>query len=56
MQRVSDQPKAWFDDDRNSPSNLTSPLDRNAEEMRNRVGRFAVFVVVVASMMAIALL
>jgi ATP-binding cassette subfamily B (MDR/TAP) protein 1 len=55
MQRVLDQPKAWFDDDRNSPSNLTSSLDRNAEEMRNLVGRFAAFIVVVASMMTIAL-
>jgi ATP-binding cassette subfamily B (MDR/TAP) protein 1 len=55
MQRVLDQPKMWFDDDRNSPSNLTSSLDRNAEEMRNLVGRFAAFIVVVASMMIIAL-
>lgn len=56
MQRVLDQPKAWFDNDRNSPSNLTSSLDRNAEEMRNLVGRFAAFIVVVASMMVIALI
>lgn len=55
MYRVLDQPKAWFDDDRNSPSNLTSSLDRNAEEMRNLVGRFAAFAVIVASMMILAL-
>jgi ATP-binding cassette subfamily B (MDR/TAP) protein 1 len=55
VQRVLDQPKAWFDDDRNSPLILTSSLDRNAEEMRNLVGRFAAFIVVVASMMTIAL-
>ena len=55
MHRILDQPKAWFDDDRNSPSNLTSSLDRNAEEMRNLVGRFAAFIVVGASMIIIAL-
>ena len=55
MHRILDQPKAWFDDDCNSSSNLTSSLDRNAEEMRNLVGRFAALILVVASMMIIAL-
>jgi ATP-binding cassette, subfamily B (MDR/TAP), member 1 len=51
---VLDQPKAWFDDEENSQAGLTSSLDRNAEEMRNLVGRFAPFIVVVAAMMTIA--
>ncbi len=54
FERVLDQPKAWFDDEENSLSALTSCLDRNAEEMRNLVGRFAPFIVVVAAMMTIA--
>lgn len=54
FERVLDQPKTWFDQEENSLASLTSCLDRNAEEMRNLVGRFAPFIVVVAAMMTIA--
>jgi ATP-binding cassette, subfamily B (MDR/TAP), member 1 len=54
FERVLDQPKAWFDEEENSLASLTSCLDRNAEEMRNLVGRFAPFIVVVVAMMTIA--
>ena len=53
MKRMLDQPKGWFDHDNNSLSRLTECLDRNAEEMRNLVGRFAGFVFVAVVMMAI---
>ncbi len=54
FERILDQAKAWFDMQENSLSGVTSCLDRNAEEMRNLVGRFAPFIVVIAAMMAIA--
>ncbi|VDB92539.1 Bgt-4528 [Blumeria graminis f. sp. tritici] len=34
------QPKIWLDNTNNSPSRLIEYLDRNAEEMRNLIGRF----------------
>ena len=46
MKRVIDQPRSWFDRDSNSQTKLTESLDRNAEEMRNLLGRFAAFVYV----------
>ena len=55
MTRVLDQPKDWFDSDVDSVSTITSSLDRNAEEMRNLVGRFAGIVVTVIAMMLIAI-
>ena len=54
-ERVLDQPKTWFEDPANEVANLTTGLDRNAEEMRNLVARFAPFVVVVVAMMCIAI-
>ena len=41
LQRVLAQPKSWFEQKQNTASTLTEILDRNAEEMRNLVGRFA---------------
>ena len=55
MRRILDQPRAWFDRDKNSLSRLTECLDRNAEEMRNLVGRYAAFSFVAFTMMIIAL-
>lgn len=49
------QPKSWFDMEANSPSRLNDVLDRNAEEMRNLVGRFAGLVFIVAIMLGISL-
>ncbi|KAE8449303.1 hypothetical protein EG329_008204 [Mollisiaceae sp. DMI_Dod_QoI] len=41
LKRILAQPRSWFDKERNSPAKLNSYLDRNAEEMRNLIGRFA---------------
>lgn len=54
LRRILDQPRAWFDLDKNNRSRLTSCLDRNAEEMRNLIGRFAGFIFVAVTMMAVA--
>lgn len=55
MKRMLDQPRAWFDRDKNKRSKLTDGLDRNAEEMRNILGRFAAFVFIAVLMMAISI-
>ena len=55
VQRILEQDAAYFDKARNSPHALISALDRDAEEMRNLVGRFAGLIVVVATMMTIAI-
>lgn len=54
LKRILDQPRSWFDKDRNSVPRLTECLDRNAEETRNLLGRFAgyVFVAIVMGTMA----
>jgi ATP-binding cassette subfamily B (MDR/TAP) protein 1 len=41
IERVLDQPRAFFDKEENAVARLTGNLDRNAEEMRNLIGRFA---------------
>ena len=51
MMRVVEQPRAWFADTSNSPAYLTSALDRNAEEMRNLISRFAQLIFIVTVMM-----
>ena len=55
VERIIDQPRSWFDGDKNNTSSLTDCLDRNAEEMRNLLGRFAGFVYVGVTMMIIAI-
>ena len=55
MKRVLDQPRSWFDRDENNLSSLTECLDRNAEEMRNLVGRFAGFIFVIVVMMMVGM-
>ena len=54
--RILDQPRVWFDRDENSQSRLTEYLDRNAEEMRNLIGRFAAYILVAVTMMSLALI
>ena len=54
MKRILNQPRSWFDRDKNNLSTLTECLDRNAEEMRNLVGRFAGFAFVAVTMMSIS--
>ncbi|KAL6716564.1 ATP-dependent permease [Lecanora helva] len=56
FKRILDQPRAWFDDDKNNLAGLTECLDRNAEEMRNLLGRFAGFVYVAAVMASMAII
>jgi ATP-binding cassette, subfamily B (MDR/TAP), member 1 len=51
--RILEQPKAWFDDTTNSPSYLTSALERNAEEMRNLLSRFASSILIVAILVTV---
>ncbi|EFR05351.1 multidrug resistance protein 1 [Nannizzia gypsea CBS 118893] len=46
IRRILQQCKSWFEKDENKPSNLTHCLDRNPEEMRNLIGRFACFMFV----------
>ena len=54
IKRILDQPRSWFDGDKNRLATLTECLDRNAEEMRNLLGRFAGFVFVAVTMVVIA--
>ncbi|GAB7358522.1 hypothetical protein MBLNU230_g2585t1 [Neophaeotheca triangularis] len=55
MAGVLDQPREFFDKEENSTSRMTESLDRNAEETRNLVGRFASLVYVAALMGTISL-
>ena len=54
MKRILNQPRSWFDKDKNNLSGILECLDRNAEEMRNLVGRFAGTLFVAATMMTIS--
>lgn len=56
LRRIIDQPRAWFDRDKNKLTKLTECLDRNAEEMRNLIGRFAGFGFVAIAMMLMAII
>lgn len=40
LRRIMAQPKPWFSKTKNSPGRIIECLDRNAEEMRNIVGKF----------------
>lgn len=48
--RVLRQPKTWFENPKHSASRITECLDRNADEMRNLVGRFAPLLLIVVVM------
>ncbi|KAI0430093.1 P-loop containing nucleoside triphosphate hydrolase protein [Xylaria sp. FL1042] len=48
--RVLRQPMAWFKDAKHSPSHINECLDRDAEEVRNLVGRFAPLLLLVVVM------
>lgn len=56
LRRILDQPRAWFDRDKNKLTKLTECLDRNAEEMRNLIGRFAGFGFVAITMMLMSII
>lgn len=51
LKRILSQPKQWFDSPSHSPGRLASVLDRDAEEMRNLVGRFVPIILIVVTMM-----
>ncbi|KAI9784929.1 MAG: hypothetical protein M1816_000565 [Peltula sp. TS41687] len=55
FKRIMEQPRAWFDQEKNNVSRLAEYLDRNAEEMRNLVGRFVGFVFVATTMTLMAI-
>ncbi|EXJ65413.1 hypothetical protein A1O7_01754 [Cladophialophora yegresii CBS 114405] len=54
LRRILRQPKSWFDEEQNNPTALVSCLDKNAEEMKDLVERFAAQILVVAVMMVVA--
>lgn len=56
LKRILCQPKSWFEESRNSPDRLNEILDRNSEEMRNLLGRFAGIVFTAFFMLAISLI
>lgn len=51
LKRILSQPKHWFDRPAHSPDRIVEVLDRNAEEMRNLVGRFVPIILIVVTMM-----
>ncbi|KAJ4246606.1 ATP-dependent permease [Fusarium torreyae] len=56
LKRILRQPRSWFDRSRNSPGRINECLDRNAEEMRNIVGRFVPIVITVTVMIMTAVI
>ncbi|KAG8533193.1 uncharacterized protein KY384_001976 [Bacidia gigantensis] len=56
LKRIFDQPKSWFELEKNKLEHLMECLDRNAEEMRNLLGRFAGFVFVAVVMISVAII
>ncbi|KAI1372387.1 P-loop containing nucleoside triphosphate hydrolase protein [Hypoxylon crocopeplum] len=50
LNRILRQPKVWFDTPKNSVSRISECMDRNAEEMRNLVGRFAPLLLIIVIM------
>lgn len=55
FERIMDQSRDFFEKEENSVSRLTGSLDRNAEEMRNLLGRFASLVYVVVLMLVVSI-
>ncbi|PTD09744.1 Mating factor M secretion protein mam1 [Fusarium culmorum] len=55
LKRILRQPRSWFDRSRNSPSRINECLDRNADEVRNIVGRFVPILITVTVMIVAAI-
>jgi ATP-binding cassette subfamily B (MDR/TAP) protein 1 len=53
--RILDQNREFFEIEQNAVSRLTEGLDRNAEEMRNLIGRFAALAWVAITMIAVTI-
>ncbi|KAH8170444.1 ABC transporter transmembrane region domain-containing protein [Sarocladium implicatum] len=56
LKRILLQPKPWFDKKENSPGRINECLDRNAEELRNIVGKFIPIVVAVIVMISFSII
>ncbi|RAH57150.1 ABC a-pheromone efflux pump AtrD [Aspergillus piperis CBS 112811] len=56
FQHILDQPRKWFEEAGNEPSQLTSSLNHSAEEMRNLVGHFGGYVLVATSVTVVAII
>ncbi|KAF4120384.1 ATP-binding cassette, subfamily B (MDR/TAP), member 1 [Geosmithia morbida] len=56
LRRILLQPMPWFRRSSNSPSRISECLDRNAEEMRNIVGKFIPIIVAVAIIVCVSVL
>ena len=56
LRRILLQPKAWFDKKENSPGRINECLDRNAEELRNIVGKFIPIVVAFVMMISFSVI
>jgi ATP-binding cassette, subfamily B (MDR/TAP), member 1 len=50
LKHILQQPKTWFDKPRNSAGRISDCMDRDAEEMRNLVGRFLPIILITSSM------
>ncbi|MDI1490958.1 MAG: ATP-dependent permease [Ramalina farinacea] len=55
FRRIIDQPRAWFDQEENRVAELIETLDRNPEEVRNLLGRFAGHIFVAILMLSISI-
>ena len=55
LRRILAQSKSWFDLERNNPCRLTECLDRDAEEMRNLLGRFVGLAITIATMLSVTI-
>lgn len=55
LKRILQQPRTWFDRPENAAGRINECLDRNAEEMRNLVGRFTPIVIIVGVMVSTAI-
>lgn len=55
MIRILDQPRDFFNAEENGVSRLSGSLDRDAEEMRNLLGRFLALMWIVVAMSAISI-
>ena len=54
MHRILRQPKGWFDEDLHKASLIVSALDRNAEEMKDIVGKYASQIAILTIMILVA--
>ena len=54
LKRIFGQSMLWFDDKAHAPGRINECLDRNAEEMRNILGRFVPIITVAVVMMLVS--